>query len=372
MKKIVRWGCTALLAGVIASGAARADIVVGETVGVSGAVGATVKEALIGAHLYIDWVNATGGVKGEKIDLITLDDGFDVKKAAENARILIEEKNAVVLFMNRGTPHSQAIMPLLSQHGIALVAPSTGAMLLHKPVNKYIFNVRAPYQREAQKAIEHLTTMGINRIAVVHVDDTFGADAMEGATHGFAKANLKPVAEIKADRDKPDYSKIVPAIVGANAQAVLWIASGTAVSDGIRALRAAGSAAQIVTLSNNASGGFIKLLGDAGKGVIVTQVFPYERSYAYSFVQEAQSLAKESGVNELSPAMLEGFAGAKVLVEALKRASPHPTRAKVQAALESMKKFDLGGLEVNYSPTDHTGLEFADLSIIGADGRFRR
>jgi ABC-type branched-subunit amino acid transport system substrate-binding protein len=127
-----------------------------------------------------------------------------------------------------------------------------------------------------------------------------------------------------------------------------------------------------VTLSNNASEGFIKLMGDAGKGVIVTQVFPYERSYAYPFIQEALQIAKESGVNELSPAILEGFAGAKVLVEALKRAGPHPTRAKVLAALEHMNKFDLGGLEVSYSPTDHTGLQFADLSIIGADGRFRR
>ena len=42
------------------------------------------------------------------------------------------------------------------------------------------------------------------------------------------------------------------------------------------------------------------------------------------------------------------------------------------AALEGMQKFDLGGLEVSYSPTDHTGLDFADLSIISADGRFRR
>jgi ABC-type branched-subunit amino acid transport system substrate-binding protein len=360
------------LASLVLTTAARADIVVGETVGATGPVAATVKEALIGAHLYIDSVNATGGVKGEKIALVTLDDGFDVTRAAENARVLIEEKNAVVLFMNRGTPHTQAIMPLLEKGQIALVAPSTGAMLLHKPVNKYIFNVRAPYQREAEKAVTHLNTLGITRIAVVHVDDTFGADALEGARRGFDKAKIKPVAEIKADRNKPDYSTIVPPVVGANAQAVLWIGSGTAVSEGIKALRAAGSAAQVVTLSNNASGGFIKLLGDAGKGVIVTQVFPYERSYAYAFVQEAQSLAKESGVNELSPAMLEGFAGAKVLVEALRRASPNPTRKKVLAALESMKKFDLGGLEVSYSPDDHTGLDFADLSIIGADGRFRR
>jgi branched-chain amino acid transport system substrate-binding protein len=368
-----RWKKVALALGLaLAFGAARADIVIGETVGVTGPVAATVKEALMGAHLYIDWVNATGGIKGEKIELVTLDDQFDVKKAAENARLLIEEKNAVALFMDRGTPHTQAIMPLLEKHQVALIAPSTGAMLLHKPVNKYIFNVRAPYQREAQKAIEHLVTLGITRIAVVHVDDTFGADGMEGAAKGFASAKTKPVAVVKADRDKPDYTKIVPPVVAANAQAVLWIGSGTAVSEGIKALRAAGSAAQVVTLSNNASGGFIKLMGDAGKGVIVTQVFPYERSYAFPFVQEALQLAKEGGLNELSPAMLEGFAGAKVLVEALRRAGPNPTRKKVLAALEGMKKFDLGGLEVSYSAADHTGLEFADLSIIGADGRFRR
>src|SRR5207248_11776363 len=116
--------------------AARADIVVGETVGVTGPVAATVKEALIGAHLYLDWVNATGGVRGEKIELITLDDKFDVKQAAENARILIEEKNAVALFMDRGTPHTEAIMPLLDKYDIALIAPSTGAMLLHSPVQR--------------------------------------------------------------------------------------------------------------------------------------------------------------------------------------------------------------------------------------------
>src|SRR3569832_1215832 len=222
-----RWKKAALAFGLaLACAAARADITVGETVGITGPVAATVKEVLIGAYLYIDWVNATGGVRGEKINLITLDDQFDVKKAAENARVLIEEKNAVALFMDRGTPHTQAIMPLLDKHGIALIAPSTGAMLLHKPVNRHIFNVRAPYQREAQKAIEHLNTLGINRIAVVHVDDTFGADAMEGAKHGFDKAKIQPVAEIKADRIQPDYKKIVPALVAAKPQAVLWIGSG--------------------------------------------------------------------------------------------------------------------------------------------------
>jgi len=40
--------------------------------------------------------------------------------------------------------------------------------------------------------------------------------------------------------------------------------------------------------------------------------------------------------------------------------------------LESIKKWDLGGMELSYSPTDHSGLDFSDLSIIGTDGRFKR
>ena len=353
-------------------GTAHAQIIVGQTVGVTGSVAATVKEAGQGASLYIDSVNAKGGIKGEKIELVVMDDKFDVKQTVENARILIEEKNAVVLFMNRGTPHTEALLPVLQKYGIALIGPSTGAMVMHRPVQPYVFNVRSTYQREAEKAVNHLSTLGLTRIAVVHVDDSFGRDGLEGANNGFAKAKLQAVTVLKSDRTKPDFGAIVPPLIKSNAQAVIWIGSGTAVADGIKALRAAGSAAQVVTLSNNASAGFIKLLGDASRGVIVTQVFPYERSYSYPFVQEALALAKAKGMSEVSPAMLEGFASAKVLVEALRRASPKPTREKVLAALDKLHKFDLGGLEVSYGPDDHTGLDFADLSIIGTDGRFRR
>ncbi len=361
-----------LLAAIVALAPALAhcQLLIGQTAGFSGTVAAGVKETTEGARLWIDSINARGGVHGQKIELISMDDKFDPKLAAANARVLVEEKNVLALFLVRGTPHSEAIVPLLDQHGLPLVAPSTGAMSLHQPVRKHVFNVRATYQREAEKAVTHLASMGMQRIAIVHADDSFGSDGLEGARKGFAKAGLEPVATLKADRLKPDYATLVPAITGKDAQAVVWVGSGTTVADGVKALRAAGSAAQVVTLSNNASSGFIKSLGEQARGVIVTQVFPYERSFAYGFIKEATALAKTKNL-ELSPAMVEGYAGAKVLVEALRRAGPAPTRAKLQAALEGMK-FDLGGLEVNFTPQDHTGLDFADLSIVGSDGKFKR
>jgi len=364
------WAGAALVLGVCT--ASQAQILIGQTAGFSGQVAAGVKETTDGARLYIDAVNAKGGVNGQKIELTSLDDKFDPKLAADNARKLIEEQNVAAMFLTRGTPHTEAMIPLLEKHGVALVAPSTGAMVLHQPVRKYIFNVRATYQREAEKAITHLASMGITRVALVYADDSFGADGVQGAQKGLTTAKLTPVASEKFDRAKPDFAPIATKVAKGDAQAVLIIASGSAVVDATAALRTAGSAAQIVTLSNNASSGFIKSLGANARGVIVTQVYPNERAVTYPMVKEAQEMAKAKGLGEISPAMLEGFAAAKVLVEGLKRAGPKPSRDKIHAALESIKKFDLGGLEVSFSPDDHTGLDFTDLSIIGTDGKFRR
>lgn len=372
MKRLPKPWAGLLLAALIGTnGAAHAQILVGQTAGFTGAVAAGVKETTDGARLWIDTVNARGGVNGQKIELVSLDDKFDPKLAAENARKLIEEQNVSAMFLTRGTPHTEAIIPLLEKHGVALVGPSTGAMVLHQPVRRHVFNVRATYQREAEKAITHLASMGITRIAVVLADDSFGADGLAGAQKGLATAKLTALVE-KFDRSKPDFAPIAPRIAQADVQAVMMIASGAAVVDGIKAFRAAGSRAQVVTLSNNASGGFVKSLGDNGRGVIVTQVFPYERSIAYPMVKEAQEIARARNITEVSPAMLEGFAAAKVLVEGLRRAGPKPGRDKILTALEGLRKFDLGGLEVNFSADDHTGLDFADLSIIGSDGKFRR
>lgn len=361
----------ALLVAAITCNWAQAQVVVGQTAGFTGPVAAGVKETTDGARLWFDAVNAKGGINGQSVELVSMDDKFDPKLAAENARKLVEDGKVLALFLTRGTPHTQAVMPVLEANRIALVGPSTGAMALHQPVNRYVFNVRSTYQREAEKAVEHLNTQGIRRIAVVHADDSFGADALAGANRGFERTKIVATAVIKADRSQPDYAQIIPVLVGKQAQAVIWVGSAKAVADGVRAMRAAKSAAQVVTLSNNASSGFIKALGDNARGVIVTQVFPSERSIAYPMVKEAQELAKAKGM-ELSPAMLEGYAAAKVLVEALRRAGKAPTREKLLATLQGMKQFNLGGLEIGYTADSHTGLDFADLSIIGLDGRFVR
>jgi branched-chain amino acid transport system substrate-binding protein len=367
MKNLLLW-CV-VWAGMSGS-AAWAQIKVGQTAGFSGAVAASVKEATEGAKLYFDAVNARGGVNGAEIQLVSLDDKFDPKLAVANAKQLIDS-GVISLFLNRGTPHTQAIMPLLTDNKVPLIGPSTGAMVLHSPVHPWLFNVRATYQREAERVVSHLSLIGIDRIALVQVDDTFGADATMGVLKGMKAVNKELVAHEKYDRAKPNFEPIMPRVIAKEPQAVMFIGSGTAIIDGMKALRATGSRAQMVTLSNNASAGFIKDLGPLAHGVVISQVFPYERSIASPVVKEAMEMTKAKNL-DLTPIMLEGFVSAKVLVEGLRRAGPNPTRDKLRRALETFNRVDIGGLEVSYSTGDHTGLDYADLSIVGPDGKFRR
>ncbi len=349
-----------------------AQLLIGQSTGITGPAAAGSKENMDGAQVYFKHINATGGINGQRIELITLDDKNQVELAAENARKLIAEHNVLALFMTRGTPQTQAALPLLAQYKVPLVAPATGAMVLHNPVNPWVFNVRASYQREAEKAVTHLTTIGLTRIGVIHVDDSFGADVYEGAKKGFEKAQLKPIFLEKFNRTKPDFTPIAGLPAKKDAQAIFLIGSGASVAEATKLIRATGSRAQVVTVSNNASNGFIKLMGEHAWGTIVSQVFPFERSISTPMVKEAMELAAAQGFKEVTPAMLEGYAGAKVLVAGLRRAGAKPNRLSLQQALNGMRKVDIGGLEVSYSETDHSGLDFADLSIIGQNGKFLR
>ncbi len=367
-----RFLCRTLAGALVAAGLspATADILIGQTAGFTGPVASGVKETTDGARLYLRAINEKGGVNGQPIKLLSLDDGFQPAKAGENARKLIEDDKVVALFLTRGTPHTQAVLPWVQKYNVPLVGPSTGAMVLHEPVIPQVFNVRATYQREAEKAIAYLTSIGVTRIAILHADDSFGEDAVKGALRALDAARLEPVVLDKFPRMNPDLSPLARATAQADAQAVLVIGSGAVAANSLKAIRAAGSSAQLLTLSNNASSGFIRSLGSQGTGLIVSQVFPYERRINYMLVKEAKELLKASDT-DLSPQMLEGFAAAKVLVEGLRVAGPSPTREKLLQALNGLR-VDIGGLEVRYAPADHTGLDFADLAIIGADGKFRR
>ncbi|WP_457447302.1 ABC transporter substrate-binding protein [Roseateles sp. P5_E4] len=369
-----RWvGLAALFAACIGmNGAfAQSTLRIGMVAGFSGPVAGIVQESAEGAKLYFDSVNAQGGIKGQNIELVTQDDKYDPATAVAAAKSLANQ-GVLALMLSRGTGPTEALLPVLKENKLPLIAPATGAISLREPVQPWVYHLRASYQKEAERAVKHLAGIGVKRITIVQVNDPFGNDAGKGAIKGLDDIKLRAMSNLRFDRNKPDLAPTMQAIAKAGIEAVVLIGPAYAVVEGVQALRAAGSTAHVATLSNNAAADFVKALGNDSRGVIVTQLFPYERSTANLMVREALSLAKSAGRNELTPAHVEGFAAAKLIVEALKRApGKEITRESLAKALDGAR-IDLGGLQVHYSEKEHSGLEYTDVSIVGEDGKFKR
>lgn len=360
----------AFCVGLAGGARAQSPLRIGMVAGFSGPVAGLAQESAEGAKLYLDAFNAQGGLRGQPVELVTQDDRYDPATAAAAARRLAED-GVLALMLSRGTGPTEAMLPVLKAQRLPLIAPVTGADSLHEPLQPWVFHLRASHQREAERAVRHLAGIGVKRITIVQVNDAYGTDAGKGAIRGLDAAKLRAMSHLRFDRNRPNLAPTMQAVARAGIEAVVLIGPGYAVVEGIKALRAAGSTAHVATLSNNASADFVKALGEQARGVIVTQLFPYERSTANPLVREALGLARAAGRSELTPAQLEGFAAAKLVVEALKRAGRDPGRDDLVKALEG-GRIDLGGLQLQYSDRDHGGLEFADVSIIGPDGKFWR
>jgi len=353
-----------------AQGITNTEIVIGQTSSFSGPISGEVKEQTEGAKLYFDWVNANGGVNGRKIRLESMDDAFDPKRSAQNARALID-KGVFALFLTRGTPQTEAVIPVLQETGTPLVGPSTGAIVLHQPVNPLVFNVRTRYQTEAETAISQLASQGITRIAVVYRNDSFGKDALAGYLSGLKAAKLAPVGAFPYDRVKADTSEAAEKIIALAPQAIVTAGDSKPLASLVRRVRDAGlSGVSIVTLSNMSSQSFLKELGDYKHGVIVMQVFPNPRMQVSRISTEMHRLAADKPDFVASHMAMEGFAAAKVLVEGLRRAGRNPTRVSFMAGLETLQEYDLGGLKLSYGPHARSGLNYVEASIVNRKGTF--
>ncbi|MGY4831802.1 ABC transporter substrate-binding protein (plasmid) [Sphaerotilaceae bacterium SBD11-9] len=394
-------GLALVIAGQASAQGVGSPIVVAQTAAFTGGPSPSVVEMTAGAQLIIDAENAKGGVHGRQIKLVSMDDGFDAKRAAVNTEKLITQHKPVAMFLSRGTPTAEAMLPVLNKYKVPLIAPSTGAMVLRNPVQPLVFNVRSSYQGEARKSVEQIVGMGFSRIGIIYVDDSFGGDAIIGVMEGFKRSNATPLFVEKYDRNEKDFTRVVESATAAKPPALLLIgATGPTIAI-LKGLQATGMKSYVATLSTNASGGFLDSVGEAGKYVIVSQVFPNERATAIPLVREITDLAKAAtgkpaaageaadgpslvvrqflaGGAKVSPAMLEGAAGAKVLIAGLKRAGQGVTPMKLVSALESGGRIDVGwpGFDVAYTDTNHSGIEFVDLSIVSNDDaqkrRFRR
>ena len=346
------------------------SILLGQSAAFSGPAAQLGIQMNLGTKAYFDYVNAQGGVHGRKIELKTRDDTYEANLCVENTRKFIQEDKVFALVSYVGTPTTGAAMPIFTEARVPLVGPFTGAELLRTPVNHYIFNVRASYYDETEKIVEQLVSTGNHKIAVFYQDDAYGQAGLKGVQIAMDRRNMKIVALGKVERNTVKVEDAVRTIHAAQPDGVIMISAYTSITEFVRQMKKAGSTTQFHNVSFVGSKALADALKEDGYGVAISQVVPFPWSPSVPIVKEYQEVLAKSGNTDYNFSSLEGYIVAKVMVEGLKRAGRDLTREKLVAALESMNRVDLGDFVVSFSPANHSGSKFVDLTMIGHGGKF--
>lgn len=341
----------------------------GQSIPLSGLFADIGKEYRDGALAYFGKINQSGGVHGQPIELISLDDGYVVDKTLSNARSLVEEHKVLAFFGLLGTANVAALKPLISEQGIPTIAPLTGSAEL-RAFDPNIFWLRASYAQEAEKIVEQLVSIGIRRIAVFHQNDPFGLSGLKGVQDALAKRKLEIVAKSTFEKNSVNVSEAVRHIGDAAPQAVIMISANRPTAMFVKEMRARQKSPLFFGISVIGLRALVDEIGDAASGIAVSQVVPSPNDGRFRLVREFRNLPSELRPPAgLTFTALEGYLAAKVVVEALRRAGPNASRSKLVSALESLAPYDAGDIAIHFSRNNHNGSQFIELTMIGKNGK---
>ncbi|MDQ3272682.1 MAG: ABC transporter substrate-binding protein, partial [Pseudomonadota bacterium] len=294
------------------------DLLIGASLPLTGPNAAAGQEGLAVANAVFESVNKAGGIHGRRIVLKALDDGFNPQTAAANARRLSEDK-VLALFNCWGTSSCSAMMPVVNEQKVAMIAGIAGGGIMQADPGRYAFNVRPTTEHEIRRMVSQMTTVGQRNIAVVYQADGFGQGGLISARSALSKAGIKPSRELALEADAVNAGAVIAELRKAEANGVILIASPAPTVKLISQARQTGMATPFYNLAAQANQKVVADLGKHTQGAIFTTLVPSPWRIQLPVAKEYQQLySAATGKNDYSYIGLEVFINATLLVEGLR------------------------------------------------------
>jgi acyl-CoA hydrolase/ABC-type branched-subunit amino acid transport system substrate-binding protein len=322
-------------------------------------------DMLHGLTACFDFINSSSnGVHGRKIELLVEDHAFDVTRAKEASRKLVEEEGVFAMVAPLGTPINLAIMEYLLEKNLPVIAPISGISAWSEPHKRNYFAYQTSYHVEGQILAQYaVDTLKPERVAILAVDDKFGHEGTEAVLAELKKSGVQDIHTVYhklGDIDPDHWLEQIRSGSGEGKEPDLVILytylnpAGTL----LRAAYQAGFKPQWLG-SNVVSGpGLFSIASDKAADGVRTGCFPPGPSFHRGERLYRKNMAGKYSREELGTYNAVAYAVAQLTVEGLTQAGRTLTRDSFIAALEGLKNWT-GGIHppISYSAEDHRGLK---------------
>jgi len=314
------------------------------------------------ARLAVDQVNAAGGIKGRKVELILEDSKSQETAAVLSVRKLITQDKVSVILGPSRTGDAMAAIPIVNEAGIVMLPPVSGVGVV-EPVaqRKFVFRPGQGGELSVGKVLDYARRAGWKRIGVLYSSDAYGEDGRDNmrrlaATKGVVVGREESFASTATDL-KPQLTNLR----SANVDAIFVHGIGAPSVVVYRNAAELGFKTPLVSGHGQANSAFRNAVGEdvvgqpvVGAPVLVWQELPAKHPQRAPSENFAKLFQAKYGV---PPDMFAGVAydSAQMTFKALEEVGDD--RAKIRDWFETRVKNFVGVTGTfNFSATDHGGL----------------
>lgn len=326
------------------------EIVIGCSLDLSKTSRVAGKRLKNGIELRMNQENARGGIAGNRLKMVFLDDEYTPVLAMKNISKLLKTYKTDILLSPLGSPVTQALVPQVKEGKVNIFFPYTGLDELRDASLKGVFHYRAAYKNEIYALLDYaIGTLKLTRFALIYQEDAYGLGALAGAKEAFNSHGITEWLEAGYSRNTLNMDIAVSKTLEFNPQAIIFIATYAPAAAFVEKIGIPFLFNKLLMGVSFLTDLFRVFLKKKGFGFVITRVVPnFTHTTSIPLVQEY--LNGNSDREEVSWDSLEGYINASIFIEALKNITAPITKEKISNYLENIHGTDLQGITLDFDP----------------------
>ncbi len=375
MKRIGLVAAAAMLSVCTLAQAAEDTIKVGAIFSVTGPA------AFLGApearttQMFVDKVNAAGGINGKKIELIIRDTGGKPENAVSMAKQLIDE-NEVLAIIGPSTSGESMAVKNICQEGRTILLSCAAAETIVTPVSSYVFKTPQKDSDAGRWIFKTIKDKGLDNIGIVASNDGFGMAGKAQLEKLAPEFGVKIAISETYDKQETDLTGVLTKLKGANVGAVVNWSIVPAQALVAKNMKQIGLNVPLFQSHGFGNIKYVQAGGEAANGslfpcgrLLVAEVLPDNHPQKSLLVQYKKDYESKYG-EDVSTFGGHAYDGVLLLTEGIK-AAKSSDREKVRSAIENLKGVVGTAGIFNLSPQDHNGLGMEAFEMLTVkDGKF--
>ncbi|WP_439365521.1 ABC transporter substrate-binding protein [Bradyrhizobium sp. DASA03005] len=347
-------------------GVTDTEIKLGQTVPYSGPISSLSRFGRIEAA-YLKMINATGGINGRKVTLVSLDDAFTPAKTVQQTRKLVEDDDVLAIVGSIGTPTNLAVAKYLNSKQIPQILLLASTPKLDDPENlPWTTTFMMPQPVETRIYADYLLkTKPDAKVAVIYQNDDLGKGNLAGLKAALgSRASTMVVAEVAYDIMEPTVDSHIVALKASGADTLFHASNARFAAQAIRKAHELNWKVQHVLLSGVSS--ISAVLRPAGlaaaKGAVSAFWLKTSEDPMWdddAGMRDFRAFMKEWAPNDDIEESIFPYATAQIMVEVLKKCGYDLSRENLIKQATDIRELQLPtflpGITINVTPSSRIG-----------------